>query len=165
MATLGLALSALTAVELAVRDDKEIDAGILGSFNAGISHLLLSGREPGSVELQALQNLAAGIVPDVEAATAEGDPGDKRLVESVPQPEASGGEPQGEAGVGEDTPAEPPSGTDGNAADEGEDQSADAEPPQLTETLSPPILPPEESANASTNSELFQPQVDEEDGA
>lgn len=64
--TLGLAQSALSAIELAVRDGKKIDAGVLGSFNAGISHLLLSGREPGTNEVQALHNLLAGVVADVE---------------------------------------------------------------------------------------------------
>lgn len=63
-ATLAIVSSVLTSIECAVREGRKVDAGILGSFNAGISHLLLSGREPSATEVSALQQLGASVVDE-----------------------------------------------------------------------------------------------------
>jgi hypothetical protein len=121
---------------------------VLGSFNAGVMHLVLSGREPGASEIQALQNLAASIVasdagdgvsvPSV-AAPASGEQGLGGEVQPSSEPETEGG-----AGVSSTTGS---SGSGDSAPPSGADEA-------LTEVQSNPIAPADE---------LFQPQSDGED--
>jgi hypothetical protein len=150
--TLSIVNSVLTTIEAALREDKAVDVGVLGSFNAGVMHLVLSGREPGASEIQALQNLAASIVasdagegvsvPSV-ATPASGEQGLGGEVQPSSEPETAGDaeSPEGELEPAqpavEETPA-PPSGAD----------------EALTEVQPNPITPADE---------LFQPQSDGED--
>jgi len=98
--TLAIVNSVLTSIEVGAREGRKVDAGVLGSFNAGISHLLLSGREPSQAEVKALQDLASAVVEqpsegeasepaDGEAATsAPAEPEQLTEVHSDPLPEA-----------------------------------------------------------------------------
>jgi hypothetical protein len=162
--TLAIVNSALTSVEAAIREGKEIDAGVLGSFNAGISHLLLSGREPSNVEVAALQGLAAAIVPVPAQEEQPSGAGESVSVPSVAAAPVS--EDQGSGEEGEEAPGEPETAGGVGApqvsvivpdAEAAASAPADGAKESLTEVHSDPITPAEE---------LFQPQShDEDDGA
>jgi len=88
--TLTLLHTVLCNVQTALAVGSPVNSGVLGDFNAGVTGLVLGGREPSDMELSALTQLGRAVT--AEASAAVGEAGDVEA-SSAQVTETSAGEP------------------------------------------------------------------------